>query len=70
MSSIKRKFDRNRPINIKMSMKFKCPKCGWEKLIPRNEFQKLTNETFKNNKMFYCVNCNIKMNPITIEVDY
>lgn len=70
MSSIKRKIYRNKPLDIKMSIKFKCPDCGIEKIIPREEFQKLTQETFEHNKMFYCVNCNIRMNPITIEVDY
>lgn len=53
-----------------MSVKFKCTICGFERLIPRSEFQKMTEDTFKNNKLFICDNCNIKMNPITIEVDY
>lgn len=53
-----------------MSMKFKCPYCGFEKLIPREEFLKMTNETFKNNPIFLCKHCKTRMNPITIEVDY
>lgn len=57
-------------IDISMSIKFKCPKCGFEKLVHQCEFQKMTDETFKNNKIFFCNKCNIRMNPITVEVDY
>ncbi len=70
MSSISRKIFKNKPINISMSIKFRCSKCGAEKLVPQSEFQKMTNETFKNNKMFFCNNCNIRMVPITVEADY
>lgn len=65
-----RKIKKNQEENIIMSMKFKCPKCGFEKLIPQKEFQRMTDETFKNNKIFLCNKCNTRMNPITIEVDY
>lgn len=67
MSSMAKKF---RKPNFKMAIKFKCTKCGFERLVPRSEFQKMTDETFKNNKLFTCDKCNIRMNPITVEVDY
>lgn len=67
MSSMAKKF---RKPNLKMAIKFKCTKCGFERLVPRSEFQKMTDETFKNNKLFICNKCNIRMNPITVEVDY
>lgn len=70
MGSLKRKFMRNKPFDIKMSMKFKCSKCGYEKLISRETIQSLDPNTFKDNIIFKCKNCNIRMEPITIEVDY
>ena len=70
MGSLKRKFQRNQKLNLKMSMKFKCPKCGYEKLIARETIQSLEPNTFKDNVIFKCQNCNIRMEPITIEVDY
>lgn len=48
----------------------KCPKCGYEKLIARETIQSLEPNTFKDNVIFKCQNCNIRMEPITIEVDY
>ncbi len=53
-----------------MGIKFLCPKCGNTKLIPQSTFQKMNNETFKNNPIFLCDKCKIKMKPITVEVDY
>lgn len=53
-----------------MSIKFKCSSCGYEKLISRETIQSLDKNTFKDNIIFKCDNCNIRMNPITIEVDY
>lgn len=53
-----------------MSIKFLCPICGNTKLIPQSTFQKMNNETFKNNPIFLCDKCKIKMTPITVEVDY
>ena len=47
-----------------------CPKCGNFKLIPQSTFQKMNNDTFKNNSIFLCDKCKIRMTPITIEVDY
>lgn len=70
MSSTLRKIKRNKSINLSMGIKFKCPICGFERLIPQQSFQNMTNESFKNNKLFFCDKCDIKMNPITIEVDY
>lgn len=58
------------PFHFKMAMKFKCDICGFEREVPREEFKKMNQETFKNNKLFFCDNCNIRMNPISIEVDY
>ena len=57
-------------LNIKMSIKFKCPKCGHEKLIPQERFKKMTNEEFKSPKTFACDKCNIRMEPVTIEADF
>ena len=51
-------------------MKFVCDKCGFERLVPENEFKKMTQETFKNNKLFICDNCNTRMTPKTIEADF
>lgn len=48
----------------------RCPKCGFERLVPQSEFKKMNNKTFKDNKLFICDICNIQMNPITVEVDY
>lgn len=67
MSNIIKKIKKNKSENIFMSMKFQCPKCRQEKLIPQKVFQQMTDETFKNTNLF---TCNIRMNPITIEVDY
>ena len=61
---------KNKKLDISMSIKFKCSKCGFEKLIAQSEFKKMTEETFKSNPIFFCKNCNIRMNPITVEVDY
>lgn len=69
MSSIAKKL-KNKSLNIQMSIKFQCPSCGYEKLIPQNTIQKLDKKTFKDNEIFKCSNCHIRMNPITIEVDY
>ena len=70
MGSLKRKCLRNKPIDIKMSMKFRCPKCRNEKLISKETIQSLNPNTFKNNIIFKCQHCNIRMEPITIEVNY
>lgn len=51
-------------------MKFKCPICGFTRLVPKSEFDKMTQKTFTNNKLFFCDNCNIRMNPISIEADF
>lgn len=48
----------------------RCPKCGFERLVPQSELKKMNEETFKNNKLFICDKCNIRMNPIIVEVDY
>lgn len=70
MSNITRKLKRNQKISFKMAIKFKCNKCGFERIVPQNEFEKMTEESFKNNKLFICDKCNIRMEPITVEVDY
>lgn len=70
MSSFSRKIKRNKNINIKMAIKFRCAQCCFERLVPQSEFKKMTQDTFKNNKLFICDKCNIRMVPITIEVDY
>ena len=70
MSSMIKKFKKNKMIDVRMSIKFKCNNCNFERLVPKEEFDKMTNDTFKNNKLFFCDNCNCKMYPATIEVDY
>lgn len=69
MSSMSKKY-KNKNMNIKMSIKFQCPKCGYEKLISQSTIQSLDKGTFKDNSIFKCSHCNIKMNPVTVEVDY
>lgn len=70
MSSMIKKFKKNKMIDIRMNIKFKCNNCNFERLVPKEEFDNMANETFKNNKIFLCDNCDIRMNPITVEVDY
>lgn len=69
MSSMTRKLKRSKE-DIIMAIKFKCDTCGFERLVYRAEFKKMTQETFKNNQLFMCENCKIRMNPISVEVDY
>lgn len=69
MGSMSKKFKKN-SLNIKMAIKFKCFKCNFEREVPQEEFKKMNQETFKNNKLFICDNCNTRMNPISVEVDY
>lgn len=40
------------------------------RFVPKSEFDKMTQKTFTNNKLFFCDNCNIRMNPISIEADF
>lgn len=71
MGSFTRKYKKyNQNFNLVMAIKFKCPKCGFERLVPQSEFKKMNNESSKNNKLFICDICDIRMNPITVEVDY
>lgn len=69
MSSMTKKIKKNK-LDIIMSIKFKCEKCGFERLVYQSEFKKMTQETFKNNKLFICDNCKIRMNPISVEADF
>lgn len=70
MSSMARKIQKNKKLDIKMSIKFQCPKCNSTKLISRETIQHLDPNNFKDNEIFKCKICNIRMNPITVEVDY
>ena len=70
MSSITSKINKRKDFDIKLSVKFICPHCGFKRLVPQSEFKKMTNETFKNNKLFICDKCNIRMTPTTIEADF
>ena len=40
------------------------------RFVPKSEFDKMTQKTFINNTLFFCDNCNIRMNPISIEADF
>lgn len=53
-----------------MSLKLECPKCKNYKLIPKETFDKMTEKEFKEGKVFLCKECNIRMNPVSVEVDY
>ena len=54
-----------------MSIKFECPNCKKTKLIPQKDFKNMTDKDFKSGKFFYCPKCKIiKMNPVSVEVDY
>ena len=44
-------------------------KCKNFKLIPRETFQKMTEEEYQNGEIFLCNKCNIKMNPVFVEVE-
>lgn len=70
MSSALKKFKKNQNIDISMSIKFVCPKCKKTKLIPQSTFQSMDNETFKNNSIFLCDKCKLRMTPTSVEVDY
>lgn len=70
MGSISKKFKKNIQPNFYIYVKFICYNCGSTKLFSESEFLKITNETFKNNKIFFCKRCNTKMTPVSIEADY
>ena len=70
MSSMLRKMKRNKPFEVKLSMRFVCDKCNSSKLIPRNTFQSMTEEEFHNTKIFICDKCNIRMTPTEIVADF
>ena len=70
MGSISKKILKNNKIEISLSIKFVCDTCGFTRIVPQSEFQKMTNETFKNNKLFICDKCKIRMRPATIEADF
>ena len=61
-----RKFKKNKNLNFFMSIKFVCTKCGNVKLIPQGTFQKMNNDTFKNNPIFLCDKCKIKTKPLEV----
>ena len=69
MSSRTRKLKKNK-LDITMAIKFKCDACGFERLVYRAESKKMTQETFKNNRLFICDKCKTRMNPVSVEVDY
>ncbi len=70
MSNMSRKFKRNKNLNIKMSLRLQCPKCGFEKLIPREVFQSMSDKEYKNSSIFICDKCNSKMIPVSVEADF
>ncbi len=65
-----RKIKRNSLPDLRMSLKVECPKCRNIKLIPREVFQKMSEEEYQEGKIFLCGKCNTKMNPVSVEVDY
>ena len=70
MSNMLRKIMRQSIPVSNMSLKVECHKCKNYKLIPREIFQKMTEEEYQKGEIFLCERCNIKMNPVSIEVDY
>ena len=70
MSNMLRKIKRQSVPVFAMSLKVECPKCKNYKLIPRETFQKMTEEEYKKGEIFLCEKCNTKMNPVSVEVDY
>lgn len=70
MSNMLRKMKRHSIPNITMSLKVECPKCHKSKLIPREVLQTMSEEEFKEGKLFLCDKCKIKMHPVSVEVDY
>ena len=69
MSNMLRKINRHKNIDVRMSLKLECPKCKNYKLIPKETFDKMTEKEFKEGKVFLCKECNIRMNPVSVEVD-
>ena len=61
MSSITKKYLKNKKIEVSLSIKFVCDTCGFTRIVPQSEFKKMNNESFKNNKLFICDKCNIRM---------
>ena len=57
-------------LNIKLSMRFLCPKCNFKKDIPREVFKSMTEDEFHNTDLFTCPYCNIRMNPYQILADF
>ena len=47
MGSMTKKFLRNKKIEISLSIKFVCDNCGFTRIVPQSEFQKMTDEDFK-----------------------
>ncbi len=70
MSSMTKKFKKRRKVEISLSIKFVCDTCGFERIVPQSEFKKMTEETFKDNKLFICDDCKIRMRPATVEADF
>ena len=55
--------------SILNEFKGRMSKCKNFKLIPRETFQKMTEEEYQNGEIFLCNKCNIKMNPVFVEVE-
>lgn len=70
MGSISKKLNKKKKLDISLSIKFVCDFCGFTRIVPQYEFQKMTDETFQNNKLFICNSCKIRMRPATIEADF
>lgn len=53
-----RKIKRQSVPVFAMSLKVECPKCKNYKLIPKETFQKMTEEEYKKGEIFLCEKCN------------
>ena len=75
MGKISRKFKKTSVDPFSLSMVFKCPKCSFEKLIPRTEFDYLqksvkSDDEFNNHVAFKCSKCNSNLEPFQIIADF
>lgn len=70
MGSINKRIKKNKNIDIKLSMRFKCSCCNYTKVISRETMEIIKPNEFANNPIFVCPNCNIRMNPIEVLADF
>lgn len=70
MGSINKRFKKNKNIEILLSVRFVCNNCNFSKIIPKEVTDNINRNEFKNNPIFICPNCNIRMVPTEIHADF